>query len=99
MFIFRLIRSRMFTAITAYFLLLTPIAMVTQNLDANSSADSAVDGFKRLVIDPWTEGLVCQIMAPLEKAFWIGSSIVTLLLGLGMVIALSRLQVSPLLKA
>jgi hypothetical protein len=55
--------------------------------------------FKRLVIDPWTEGLVCQIMAPLEKAFWIGSSIVTLLLGLGMVIALSRRQVSPLLKA
>ncbi len=40
MFILRLIRSRMFTAITAYFLLLTPIAMVAQNLDANSSADS-----------------------------------------------------------
>jgi putative endopeptidase len=40
MFILRLIRSRMFTAITAYFLLLTPIAMVAQNLGANSSADS-----------------------------------------------------------
>jgi putative endopeptidase len=40
MFILKLIRSRMFTAITAYLLLLTPIAIMAQNLDASSSADS-----------------------------------------------------------
>jgi putative endopeptidase len=41
MLIIRFIRSRMFIAITAYSLLLTPIAIFAQNFDINSSADSA----------------------------------------------------------
>jgi putative endopeptidase len=41
MLIIRFIRSRIFIAITAHSLLLTPIAIFAQNFDINSSADSA----------------------------------------------------------